>query len=89
MKKFDIGEVVATPAALSALEQAQVNPFLILGRHLGGDWGDLDADDKKANDRAIDDGTRILSRYNVGDTALYVITEASREVTTIMLRSEY
>lgn len=89
MKKFDIGEVVATPAALRTLEAAQVNPFLILGRHLEGDWGDLDADDKKANDRAIGDGTRIFSRYNVGTTVLYVITEHDRSVTTIMLRSEY
>ena len=84
-KKFHLGQVVATPAALDALVAEGTDPIYILARHVTGDWGDLCHEDKRANVDALRCGARILSRY--GD--LYVITEADRSATTIMLREEY
>jgi hypothetical protein len=61
----------------------------ILRRLQCGDWGDLDADDKQANDLDLKQGGRLLSRYDIEDESFYVITEWDREVTTVMLRGEY
>jgi hypothetical protein len=61
-----------------------------LVRHSHGDWGDLCADDKQANANAIKHGGRVLSKYVLSDqTAIYIITEADRRSTTVMLTSEY
>lgn len=57
--------------------------------HRKGGWGNLCRDDKLMNSMAILEGTRILSAYNVGDVKLYVITEADRSSTTLLLASEY
>lgn len=65
----------------------------LLNRHVHGDWGELDPEDKEANDRAITDGTRILSAYKEGhgkwERKLWVITEAGRHVTTVLFPDEY
>jgi len=59
-------------------------------RHLGGEWGDLCDEDKTANDDALREGGRLLSKYHAPDrTAFYVITECDRSVTTVLLTSEY
>lgn len=58
---FPLGQVVATPGALEALELAGKQPLEFLTRHAQGDWGDLGDDDKRANDQAIKTGARILS----------------------------
>lgn len=89
MQLFDIGQLVATPGALKVLEQAKINRLLLVGRRICGDYGDLGIEDVQANVHAIEHGLRILSAYNVLDERLYVITEADRSATTILLTSEY
>jgi len=89
MGLFKIGEVVATRGALAHCERHSINPLLLLGRHIGGDWGDLDTKDKQENVLAIKHNLRLLSAYRVGDEKLYVITEWDRTLTTLLLASEY
>ncbi|ADW68997.1 hypothetical protein [Granulicella tundricola] len=95
MPNFQCGRLVATPAALSAIEGSGDNLLLFLRRHLSGDWGDLGADDKRMNDAALKDGSRLLSRYDLKDgKPIYIITEAegdngNRESTCVLLREEY
>ena len=89
MSLFKLGQVVATPSALAACEQHQINPLLLLSRHCTGDWGDLDAHDVKANVDAIAFDGRILSSYKLQGEKFYVITEWDRSVTTLLLASDY
>jgi hypothetical protein len=61
-----------------------------LGRHVRGDWGDVDDDDWEANERALKEGTRLLSVYrSAGGVNFYVITEWDRSLTTILLQDDY
>ena len=88
--KFPLGQVVATPGALDALDEIGIVPFILLHRHIQGDWGDLDIEDKEANNFAITHGNRVLSAYNITDTVkIWIITEADRSSTTLLLPSEY
>ncbi len=88
--RFPLGQTVATPGTLEALSTNAQSPFEFLIRHGTGDWGDLDADDKERNEEALKDGSRIFSAYNLRDgTRIYVITEADRSATTILLPEEY
>lgn len=93
--RFALGRVVATPGALAALEKANTNALPLLARHAAGDWGDVDAQDKAANDAAIVSGARLLSTYAVGDAVcIWVITEAAdergwRASTCVLLPDEY
>ena len=95
MIRFELGQVVATPGALQAMEAAGVTPVDLLRRHLQGDWGDLNAEDKQSNDEAVRDGSRIFSAYILPtDVKLWVITEAKddagkRNSTCILLPDEY
>lgn len=85
-----LGQVVATPAAIAALIGNGESPMPYLIRHASGDWGEVDAEDSAANDRALVDGDRILSAYTLPDeTRIWIITEADRSVTTILLPSDY
>jgi hypothetical protein len=87
---FPLGNLHATPGALAAIEAAGLNPLALISRHVRGDYGDLCASDKKANLQAIKDGSRILSAYVIAEgVKVYVITEASRELTTVLLSDEY
>ena len=86
---FPLGTVVATPAALAHLEANQVTAISLLQRHGNGDFGHLVPEDVRTNAHAIFHGLRVLSAYRVGDVKLYVITEADRSATTILLASEY
>jgi hypothetical protein len=93
--RFRLGQTVATPAALKAIQQAGQSPAEFLDRHVRGDWGDLCADDRALNDEAIQDGSRILSAYitRAGEK-IWIITEATdergqRPVTTILLPDDY
>jgi hypothetical protein len=93
---FKMGQCVATPAALRALEEAEQYPWQFLSRHVAGDWGIVDEEDKASNDQAVKDGSRILSAYllNDGQTKIWVITEATndqgnRAATTILLPEDY
>jgi len=86
---FPLGTLCATPGALAVFATSAVRAADLLRRHQSGDWGDLCADDKAANDLAVTDGDRILSAYSIGAGKLWVITEHDRSVTTILLPEEY
>ena len=88
--KFPLGTLVATPAALKAIEDAGQEPAFFLDMHLSGNWGDVDAHDRKANDDALFHGERLLSAYKtLTGTRIWVITEADRSSTCILLPEEY
>jgi hypothetical protein len=89
--RFQLGQVVATPGALEALERAGTTPLRLLGRHETGDWGDLSDDDIAENEFSLKEGFRLLSAYKLPVTGekIWVITEADRSVTTLLLPEEY
>jgi hypothetical protein len=87
---FPPGRLVATPGALALLEQLNKSPLEFLSRHLRGDWGDLCQEDKTENELSLKYGYRLLSSYQVTDTEkVWIITEADRSVTTLLLPEEY
>lgn len=88
--KFSLGRTVATAGALRMLTEARQNPVVLLDRHCQGDWGDLCEEDQQKNEQAIRDGSRIFSAYSLRTgVVLWVITEADRSATTILLPEEY
>jgi hypothetical protein len=85
---FPIGQLVATPGLLSLV--GKVEMMNALDRHMKGDWGTVNKEDKEANNQALKDGARLLSAYLSKDgIKFWIITEADRSVTTILLPSEY
>lgn len=87
---FDLGFVASTPGALEAMQQAGQDPVELLARHVTGDWGDLDEEDKAQNEFSLNRKLRIFSAYTLEDgTKIWLITEADRSVTTFLLPSEY
>jgi hypothetical protein len=85
---FELGQTVITAAALEALSSLAVLEGL--ERHAAGDWGDVHAEDALANDRALLGGGRLVSAYRSPDgTKFWIITEADRSVTTILLPEDY
>ncbi len=86
---FPLGRVVATTGALKVLVEAGEDPLSLLSRHASGDWGELDAHDRRENERSLKNGWRVLSAYPVGKRKVWIITEADRSVTTILLPEEY
>ena len=87
---FRLGTLVATPGALALLKEFALAPIDFLIRHRQGDWGDLDEDDIKANRAALHYGSRLLSSYDLGaGHKLWIITEADRSSTTLLLPEEY
>jgi len=88
---FPLGQIVATPGALAALGKAGQTPLEFLTRHVRGDWGELCEEDRKENQLSLEHGFRLLSSYRIssGDTKVWVITEADRSVTTLLLPEEY
>jgi hypothetical protein len=92
---FSLGRIVATAGALHALHDAAQTSGEFLARHVTGDWGDLDDDDRSLNNAAVINGSRILSAYKTRKgKRIWVITEAANEVglrycTTLILVSEY
>lgn len=88
--KFKLGRLVSTPGALAAINDSGETPWTFLIRHMAGDWGLLDDEDKRLNDEAVKDGSRIFSAYTTAKgIKLYVITEADRSSTCLLLPSEY
>ncbi|MBI3861096.1 MAG: hypothetical protein HY290_04290 [Planctomycetia bacterium] len=86
--KFALGRVVITPGAMSKVSPEEL--FTCLLRHGSGDWGDLDEQDWRQNEAALEHGGRLFSRYRTRQgTKLYVITEHDRSITTILLPEEY
>ena len=87
---FQLGEVVATPGAIEAMQSLNVTPQSLLQLHVSGNWGSVDPEDAKTNDAAVKHGDRILSSYRIGEhTRIWIITEWDRSVTTLLLPSEY
>lgn len=88
--RFPLGRIVATPGAIQAMQGAGQSPAVFLARHAIGDWGDICTSDKLLNDEAIADEGRLLSAYETSKgVRLWVITEADRSATTILLPEEY
>jgi hypothetical protein len=88
---FKLGQVVATPGALRKIEEYKINLWELLHRHANGDWGSVPEEDKKENLCAIQNGYRIMSSYLInghGDK-IWVITEADRSSTCLLLPDEY
>jgi len=84
-----LGRVVATPGALKILSEASEDLFGYLARHAMGDSGELCAFDRRQNEIALREGLRVLSSYDVLTGRVWIITEADRSVTTILLPEEY
>lgn len=88
---FDLGRVVATSATLEALRDVATDASELLHRHQRGDWGDMCVEDRELNRKAVVLGYRLLSCYVLPDTKekVWIITEADRSATTLLLPSEY
>jgi len=89
MGHLPLGRVVATPGALKLLIDAGEDAFGYLTRHATGDWGDLCVFDRRQNEIALREGLRIFSSYVTLAGTVWVITEADRSITTILLPEEY
>jgi hypothetical protein len=88
MASFRLGRILSTPNALNHLSQDDV--LLGLQRHQAGDWGDVDDEDRRANDRALINGTRLFSVYHTASgIKFWIITEANRSSTTLLLPEDY
>lgn len=86
---FELGQCVATPGALALLAKDDVPCAALLMRHCLGHWGDIHPDDVGANEHAIKAGLRIMSVYTLRIGTVWVITEADRSATTVLLPEEY
>lgn len=88
--RFVSGNFHVAPGAARAFEQMSGMIVALFRRHLSGDFGELDADDRAVNERAIASGEeRVFSSYSVGGVRVYVITEHDRSRTTLLLADEY
>jgi hypothetical protein len=83
--RFPLGRLLATPGVL----ELGVDLWPLLLRHARGDWGDLEAEDRDANERAVRFGGRIVSAYTLPEGRLWIITESDRSATTALLPDEY
>ncbi len=87
---FPLGQTLATPGAMVVMQGLGISPVSLLGRHQCGDWGNLDQEDKQSNDAALKNGSRIFSAYQIAEAVkFWIITEADRSATTILLPEEY
>jgi hypothetical protein len=88
---FPLGRIVATPGALAVLATAGRDPAELLCRHQRGDWGEVPAEDARENKLSVRNGFRILSSYRVGnqEAVVWIITEADRSSTCLLLPEEY
>ncbi len=85
---FRIGRIVATPNALETLSQSDI--LTGLQRHQAGDWGEVDDHDREANNQALKDGSRLFSvYYSARRIKFWIITEADRRTTTVLLPQDY
>jgi hypothetical protein len=85
---YPLGSLVATPALIDEVVHDDI--LKALARHARGDWGDVCAEDQQANNLALRDGTRLLSSYTSSTgVKFWVITEADRSLTTVLLPSDY
>ncbi|EMH2963298.1 hypothetical protein V6G44_001990 [Burkholderia multivorans] len=90
VQRFALGRLLATPNALAALMLADASPLDLLKRHAAGDWGDVPLHDRRENELAVKVGSRLMSSYTLLTKArVWVITEADRSATTLLLPDEY
>ena len=102
--RFPLGQIVATPGALELLQETGFSAAALINRHAHGSWGDLCEEDRAANEFAVSGRLRILSCYRLVDAerlaatpremrsslpTLWIITEADRSVTTLLLPADY
>jgi len=88
--KFPLGEIVITDGAHSALKECSISPLFLLFRHRQGNWGEICYEDQQANEQALVEGNRLLSVYPLqDDLRIWIITEADRTTTTLLLPDEY
>lgn len=88
--KFPPGQIVMTPGAVEAFATNEQQPMDFIRRHLMGDWGEVDDQDRAANDWALISERRILSAYSLKDgTKFWIISEADRSSSCILLPEEY
>jgi len=88
--KFELGRLVATPGALAALEESGEQPSTFIARHAAGDWGESSDADREENEFSLTHGFRLLSSYRLrSGVKLWILTEADRSATTLLLPSEY
>lgn len=88
--KFSAGQLESTPRALAKLEASGDSLFTYLQRHLAGDWGDIDDHDRRENEFSLEQGFRLLSAYCISNgVKIWIITEADRTSTTVLLPDEY
>lgn len=92
--QFELGKVVMTPGALDLLRAKGLQPLDFLLMHEFGEWGEVDAEDRAANDAAVKNGARIFSAYRLGADRLWIITEAcgddgQRASTCLLCPEEY
>ncbi len=85
--RFPLGQLVITRAASGRLTPEEIADAIV--RHARGDWGDLSADDAAENELSLRKGFRLLSAYGQGDHRFWVITEADRSATTVLLPEDY
>lgn len=89
LPQFPFGTFVCTPGVLSILNEQTGILVDLLARHVTGDFGDVCEEDKQTNEAAIANGTRVMSVYHIDKTKVYMITEADRSSTTVLLPEEY
>ena len=90
MGLFKLGQITSTSAAMDLLEENNESCISLLRKHVSGDFGDaLCEEDKELNLQSIENGSRILSAYNVGDEKIWIITEADRSSSCLLLPAEY
>jgi hypothetical protein len=86
--RFALGHVLITPGAQETLSDEDI--ARALARHAVSDWGDLPEEDEAANERALEHGGRLFSTYRSAEEVIFwVITEADRSATTVLLPLEY
>ena len=86
--KLRLGHLVATPNALRSITNDDI--LAAICRHQSGDWGEVSEEDRRANDQALLAGTRVLSTYHaINGTEFWIITEADRSATTVLLPQDY
>lgn len=88
---FKLGEVVATPGALKAIEENNLDTWSLLQRHVNGDWGNVPEEDKLENKLSVENGYRVMSSYPLKGSGknIWIITEADRSSTCLLLPDEY
>lgn len=85
---FGLGEVCATAGLLARVSMAEIAEGI--ARHQRGDWGSLSRADKRANEEALANGSRLLSSYEARcGASFWIITEADRSATTVLLPGEH